>query len=169
MNLGGRETSLAERQLSESRWATYSNQERGAWYGHGKGFAQDLKTSRYDSGHFLSYTFQKLYTSPVTGMVVYVLHTMMSMDIMPNASSLERRAPSSEVVLSIPPPPKGLSSISGTPGPRGGQWEVSLRFFLPPCIGCWLGDHISIKKLIIAPAIGLSYRGSSIPIVLYAY
>lgn len=45
MNLGGRETSLAERQLSESRWATYSNQERGAWYGHGKGFAQDLKTS----------------------------------------------------------------------------------------------------------------------------
>lgn len=36
-------------------------------------------------------------------MVVYVLHTMMSMDIMPNASSLERRAPSSEVVLSIPP------------------------------------------------------------------
>lgn len=157
MNLGGRETSLAERQLSESRWATYSNQERGAWYGHGKGFAQDLKTSRYDSGHFLSYTFQKLYTSPVTGMVVYVLHTMMSMDIMPNASSLERRAVG------------GLSSISGTPGPRGGQWEVSLRFFLPPCIGCWLGDHISIKKLIIAPAIGLSYRGSSIPIVLYAY
>lgn len=96
------------------------------------------------------------------------------MDIMPDASTLAGRAPSLREALFVPAEHSIL--LSGAPGLRGKQGEVSWRLFWPPSFSPdhGLGDHTFIKELMTAPAglihmVGLSSRGLYTPIVSHTY